>query len=287
MVTFAESMIVGVTGAKGFIGQFLVDYLCEQGVEVVPITRDAGFDILDFEGLQKIPKLDAIIHLAAKSYVPDSYLHPQAFFETNVQGTTNMLEIARQHKARFIFMSSYVYGNPTQLPTPESHQLSAPNPYAASKIAAEQQCNYFSRFFDVETFVLRLFNIYGPGQNELFLIPKIIQHAHSGSIDLFDAAPRRDYVHVLDVTDAIYRCLTATPTEKYTVFNVGSGVNYSVAEIVDMVKKHLPTDITVTYHGSDRPNEIMATLADITKIKASLMWQPRIDLETAIQSMLT
>ena len=286
MVTFAEYMRVGITGANGFIGSFLVNYLAEKGIDVTPITRNQGYDILDFESLQKLPKLDAIVHLAAKSYVPDSYKDPRSFFETNVQGTTNMLEIARLQGARFVFMSSYVYGNPTQLPTPESHPLVAPNPYAASKIAAEQQCNYYSNFFGVPTFVLRLFNLYGLGQNAVFLIPKIIQHALAGHIKLFDASPRRDYVHVLDVVDAIYKCLIAHITESYNVYNVGSGVNHSVAEIVDIVKQHISSELKVTYLGSDRPNEIMETLADISLIKSALQWEPRKNLKAEIRVML-
>lgn len=277
-------MKIGITGANGFVGKHLQKSLIKQGFDIELITRQNGYDILDLEGLKSLPKLDTIIHLAAKSYVPDAYKDPQSFFETNVSGTNNILEIARRDDAKFIFLSSYAYGNPEQIPTPESHRLVAANPYAASKILGEDLCNYYKEFFDLNTFILRPFNIYGPGQGDHFLIPKIIRQAQEGAISLFDSTPKRDYVHVLDVVSAIIACVNCNEDHDNHIYNIASGTSHSVADVVDLVVKEFPKDdIAVHYAGSDRPNEIMETIGDISKAYESLKWKPKYDLELGFQ----
>ena len=127
-----NNLAVAVTGANGFLGKFIVSLLGKHGIRTISISRSSGYDITNCDTLKEIPKFDCLIHLAAHTFVPDSYNHTAAFFTTNINGTLNALELCKNNNARFLFASSYVYGQPAYLPVDENHPVSMWNPYASS-----------------------------------------------------------------------------------------------------------------------------------------------------------
>src|SRR5207237_1415928 len=148
-----------------------------------------------------------VIHLAGKSFVPDSWKDPQEFMRVNAEGTRNVLEFCRKNNIPLIFMSSYVYGIPVRLPIDENHPVTPSNPYAQSKYEAEKICIMYAEKYKIPVTIVRPFNIFGPNQPEHFLIPKIIQQAldvSSTRIELQDLSPRRDYIYMDDLLDAIF-----------------------------------------------------------------------------------
>lgn len=278
-------MIVAVTGSSGFIGKNLVERLKLSGHEVLRLDISEGIDILDWNNLEKIKSFDVLVHLAAKSFVPDSYIYPHAFYQVNVLGTLNMLELARKNKAKFIFVSSYVYGTPKYLPIDESHPLDSFNPYAASKIIGEELCRSFHRFFNLNTLIVRPFNIYGIGQNSNFLISSIFEQAKEGKVILKDSRPKRDYIFIDDVIEALKICVIKDINGLETI-NLGSGISYSVLEIVQIVNSFYSNTLQIHFTGEERTNEVLDTVADISNAFKILNWKPQISLLEGIKKII-
>ena len=279
------NMKIAVTGSTGFIGSHLLRRLKESGSDVIQLDIKNGIDITDWEQIQCIEKFDLLFHLAAKTYVPDSYQAPHDFYYTNVTGTLNALELCRIHKAKIVFASSYIYGNPEYLPIDEKHPIAAFNPYAQTKIIGEQLCEGYYKDFGVPVVILRPFNIYGMGQNENFLIPSIIKQAKSGSILLKDPDPKRDMLFVDDVVDGYMKAAEYNQKD-YEVFNIGSGKSYSVLEIVNTVIELFDHEIDVKFGGEKRKNEVLDTIADISKAKTLLNWEPKTNLREGFEEIL-
>ena len=278
-------MKIIVTGSSGFIGINIVKRLCELKHKVTEIDIINGIDITDWEQIRNISGFDVLIHLAAKTFVPDSYQNPRGFYYTNLTGTINVLELCRIHKAKIVFASSCIYGNPQYLPIDEKHPVVSFNPYSETKIIGEQLCKSYHRDFGVPVVILRPFNIYGPGQNENFLIPSIIKQAKSGSILLKDPEPKRDMLFIDDVVDAYIKAAEYNQKD-YDVFNIGSGKSYSVREIVNTVIPLFDHEIDVKFSGEKRKNEVLDTIADISKAKNLLSWEPKIDLREGLNKSL-
>jgi nucleoside-diphosphate-sugar epimerase len=171
-----------------------------------------------------------------------------------------------------VFISSYLYGNPSSLPISETAALFTPNPYALSKKIAEDYCRFYADSFQVNTTIIRPFNLYGFGQSENFLIPEIIGQVLKGDpIHVKDLEPKRDYIFITDFIDAIIRCIDKN---KFDIINIGSGISYSVGEIIQMIQEICGTELTVINSAEKRPAEIMDTIADISKAKEILGWSP-------------
>jgi len=278
-------MIIAVTGSTGFVGKKLVLALEEANYRVVEIDLLNGIDVTSFENCLKIPKFDIIIHLAGKSFVPDSYINPKDFYYTNYLGTLNTLELCRKFNARMIFTSSYVYGIPQYLPIDEKHPVISFNPYADSKIQGEKLCESYYNFFKVKSVIVRPFNIYGKGQNDNFLISSIFKQAQTGEIHLSDSKPRRDYVHIDDVVSAYLKIIDSHDLD-FEIFNIGYGQSYSVKEITGTVNKLFDNKLEIYFSELERPNEVPDTRADITKAKRMLAWEPKISLIDGIKKCL-
>src|SRR5690348_5091439 len=131
-----------VTGATGFIGRHLVPRLRSEGQEVLEVSRAAG-DVADHSTWRRLPRTDVVVHLAAQSFVPESWHRPETFLRTNALGTIEALEYCRVHRAHLVFPSSYMYGDAARQPIPETTPLEAKNPYALSKKLAEEACEFF------------------------------------------------------------------------------------------------------------------------------------------------
>ena len=271
-----------VTGANGFIGKNLIVRIKASTThDVVPITRDIG-DIAEPETWQSIPASDVVIHLAAKTFVPDSWVAPSEFLATNLNGTVNALEFCRRHQSRLIYLSSYLYINPKTLPITEQMDIGASNPYMLSKKMAEDLCHFYAQYYEIPTTIFRPFNIIGVGQDEKFLIPSIIKQAcENGVVHVKDTEPRRDYLHIDDLVSALLCAVDVS--RKFDVFNIASGVSYSVQEVIDVVASILGESVAVVSEENRRLNEIMDTRADISKAKDLLGWQPSLTFPDALQ----
>ncbi|MBP6437004.1 MAG: NAD(P)-dependent oxidoreductase [Paludibacteraceae bacterium] len=278
-------MKILVTGFSGFIGTYLVEKLKQYNHELILLDISNGVDICDWKQIKQYNNIDVIIHLANLSFVPASYSDPQNFYTTNYLSTLNMLELCRKNNARLIFFSSYVYGQPQYQPIDEVHPIQAFNPYAQTKVICESLCEGYFRDFGVPITIFRPFNIYGIGQHPDFLIPTIIQQAMNGKIEIKDDRPRRDYIHVSDIVEAVISAVEKPSSEKH-IYNLGSGVSYSVKEIVTFVRSFFDNDIDYICKNEYRPNEVMDTVANINKIKCELNWQPKVTIEKGIQKMI-
>ena len=274
-----------VAGATGFIGAALVSRLTRDGVPVVGVSRSTGVDLASREQLQRLGTFDVIVNAAGRTFVPASHDDPQAFARDNVIVTRNLLELARRTGARFVHAGSYVYGTPRALPIDETQPLAPHNPYSASKIAAERACEEMHRAGGVPVTILRVFNAYGPGQRREFLVPTIVAGIRAGAIELADAAPRRDFVHVDDVVDAFVRAL-AWRHDGCEAVNVGSGRSVSVAELVDLAVRASGRDVAVRFANRERPGEIADVVADVRKAAATFGWRPRVALEGGIAALV-
>jgi len=207
-------MKVLITGFSGFIGSYLQKRLNQTKHELVLIDLVNGFDICVWQQVMNLKDIDVIIHLANLSFVPDSYEQPKKFYETNYLSTLNMLELCRLNGSKMIFFSSYVYGHPQYQPINEDHPIQPFNPYAQTKVICESLCEGYNRDFNVPVTIFRPFNIYGKGQNPDFLIPSILQQAQKGKIVVKDDRPKRDYIHVEDIVEAIEAAIEVTKTGK-------------------------------------------------------------------------
>jgi len=185
-----------VTGHKGFVGKNLIKELENRDAEVVTLQdqNKKRIDIRNWQKIKDVDNLDMIYHLAAVTYVPFSFENPRKTYEVNVSGTLNMLELGRINNIeKFIFMSSYVYGNPQYIPINEKHPVNPLNPYAKSKVMGENLCKSYNNDFNLNCTIFRPFNIYGNKQKPNFLIPTIIKQLKMGKIELKDPEPKRDF----------------------------------------------------------------------------------------------
>jgi GDP-4-dehydro-6-deoxy-D-mannose reductase len=273
-----------ISGSDGFIGKALIKQLQELGLDIFATSRRNG-DISEEKTWKNFPQAKTVIHLAGKSYVPDSWLQGPEFIRANVLGTEQALQYCRQNNAKMIYISAYVYGVPTVLPISEDGPVQPNNPYAISKLMAERLCEFASRFQQVPVTILRLFNVFGPGQRLEFLIPSIIrQIQEQKEIRVMDLSPRRDYIYINDVVDAILKALQWNG--EFNRVNIGAGVSYSVKEIIDIIQAAAGTDLPVISANAVRQQEIPDVIADIQLAKQTLNWSPRYSFKAGIHDIL-
>ena len=291
-----------VTGGAGFIGSHLVDKLIEQKIEVIVFDdlstgkienvnpkaklidqvttyNQATFNKSDFEGV------DTIFHLAASTSVQESIEQPLWYNQNNVNGLLNILTAAATIDTikRVVFSSSSsVYGD-AKSPTSENHSLNPISPYALSKLIGEQYCKLFSKIYDLDTVCLRYFNVYGDRMNNegYKLVFPIFKEQKINNKPLTinnDGEQRRDFIHVDDIVDA--NILVANHKSNFNgdIYNVGSGINYSINEIADMFGGE-------KQYGN-KVIEPFETLAEMAKIDLDLDWKPKGDLKKWIKNYL-
>jgi nucleoside-diphosphate-sugar epimerase len=278
-------MRIAISGGDGFIGSYLIERFKKQNVTFIKLSRSNGIDLANNESIEKIPPFDLMIHLAAHSFVPNSYINPLQFYNNNINSTLNALELCRKFGAGIVFMSSYVYGQPQYLPIDETHPISSLNPYAESKIVCERLIQAYHRDFGVPGVIFRPFNIYGKGQNPSFLIPFIIEQAKTGNVVLKDSRPRRDFIHVEDIVNAI-EIVAKQELRDVNIYNLGSGQSHSIFDILDAIKAASDRQIMVNFTEERRPNEVLDTISSIERAKMDLNWSPGISLAQGIASML-
>jgi UDP-glucose 4-epimerase len=294
-----------VTGGAGFIGSNLVDRLLSQGHEVVVIDNesavsnsqfywnlDAENHKLDINNYADILPLfegvDYVFHTAAEARVQPSIIDPAISVKTNVLGTTNVLEASKVHKVKRVIysMTSSVYGNSNPPPHVETQTPDCLSPYAVSKYAGEMLCRTYSRLYGLETASLRYFNVYGDREPSRGMyapvVSKFINQKKAGEplTIVGDGDQRRDFTHVQDVVSANILAMTFDGTLKGEVFNVGSGKNYSVNELANLISDNQ------TYIA-ERPGEARATLANNSKADIMLGWTPEYSIDKYISKALS
>jgi nucleoside-diphosphate-sugar epimerase len=274
---------IAVTGSNGFIGRHLCKALMAGDMEVIPLTRETVN--LDFE-IPSLQDADHVVHLAALSYVPQSWKDPTSFYQTNVMGTLHVLEAARKRGIPVTHISSYVYGQPEYLPIDENHPLKAENPYMQSKIFAEQACEFYKKNFDLQVCIMRPFNLYGEGQRSNFLIPLILSQvldSKKEDVLLESLTPKRDYVHVSDLVGAI---ILNIKKPSNCIFNIASGQSYSVLEVTELIMQEAGIRKKIIGGQKERPNEINDTKGNIEKARLVLKWNPETDMRLGIGKIL-
>lgn len=297
-----------VTGSNGFIGSHLIKNLVEHNYDVVACDisdmKEKSFlndfpsketikkikflkcDIKDFNSVEKIfHDIDFVFHLAAKLFIPQSWKEPGAFYHTNVIGTANILEACRINNCKILFNSSYAYGEPDYLPIDETHPLKSSNPYGLSKLLAEQICKLYKENYGLKVTIFRPFNVYGPGQDEIFLIPEIIKQALSDDkkiIKINDLKPKRDYLYIDDLIDALLMSIEG----KDDIYNVGGGYSLSVEDIIKIIIQHSGGQKKYLSRNIRRDHEIDNVVADISKIQKEFNWRPKITFEEGIKKYI-
>lgn len=273
-----------VSGSSGFIAKHLIPQLMEEKYKVNKINSKSG-DVCDEKMWLNLPRNDIVIHLAGMTYVPHSWDDPVSFFKTNLLGTICALKYCKKNSARMIFLSSYLYGNPTELPINENFKLNANNPYALSKKMAEEACQFYAESHQIDVTVLRLFNVYGAKQSSNFIIPSIINQIDSNKIiKVADLEPKRDYIYIKDVVRAIIKAMDYK--DRFTAINIGSGKSHSVKELINIIQDIKKTKYLVESSGIRRKDEIMDTVADINKAKILLKWEPTYTLQDGLTDIL-
>lgn len=275
-----------ITGSQGFLGSALKRKIIASGLPVLEldavhgdISNETVFDHYKDEDISHL------FHLAGKTFVPDSWERPSEFYRTNVMGTANVLEFCRKKRIALTYVSAYIYGHPECLPIPEKHPIAPNNPYAHSKYLAEQLCEFHAKHFKIKITILRPFNIYGVGQNKLFLIPHIVHQAlYEDVIKVKDLLPKRDYVYLDDVVEALI--LTRNAAVDFSVYNIGAGYSLSVQEIIETVQKILGTNKPIKSENIVRQNELADVIADISRARHELQWQPRYSFHDGIKKIL-
>ncbi len=273
-----------ITGASGFVGKHLVNKLNETGYKVVEVTRKNG-EITEAITWNSLPKADVVVHLAAKSFVPDSWTNISEFLNCNLGGTIEALNYCKLNNSKLIYVSSYLYGNPKKLPISESDELSVNNPYAMTKKMAEEACRFYADNLGVPVIILRPFNVYGLGQSDQFLIPSLIKQITSlKEVRVKDLVPKRDYIYIEDLISAIIKAVNYQTN--FDIFNIGSGISHSVKDLIDIIQETVGTSYPVYSESSRRKNEIMDTIANISHAKKSLNWEPKWTLIEGIKIIL-
>lgn len=285
-------MKVIVTGGCGFIGTHLVRELVQLGHQVKVIdNQSSGCAMVEGVGVDyffhnicdtidwifKDEDVDCVFHLAAEARIQESIENPKHTAKVNVLGTVNVLEACRVNNVpRFInSSSSSVYGLTDQFPTPEETKTDCLNPYAASKLAAEEMVHCYARVYGIKAFNLRYFNVFGEdspvaGPYSLVIGLFLDQFKKNQPLTVVgDGSSLRDFVYVGDVVDANIRAMDREPAAvRSDIINIGSGQHVSVLDIATAISPNF------TY-VPPRAGEAKQTLADTTRAKQVLGWEPR------------
>ncbi|MFJ9501226.1 NAD-dependent 4,6-dehydratase LegB [Brevibacillus centrosporus] len=292
-----------VTGADGFIGSHLTEELVKRGYEVKAFVCYNSFnswgwldhspkeivnqceifsgDIRDPYGVKTAMQgCDAVLHLAALIAIPYSYHSPDTYVDTNIKGTLNVLQAARELGVEKVVhtSTSEVYGTAKFVPITEEHPLQGQSPYSASKIGADQLAYSFYSSFNLPVSIIRPFNTYGPRQSARAVIPTIISQIASGErqIKLGSIHPTRDFNYVKDTVRGFLSILESEQSNG-EVINIGSNFEVSIGETAHLIAELMDAQIEIlTDDRRLRPekSEVERLWADNSKAKRILGWEP-------------
>lgn len=296
-----------VTGADGFIGSHLVESLIKKGCDVrafvyynsfnswgwldtIPLDSQKRLDVFagdirDPNGVKNaMVGCDVVFHLAALIAIPFSYHSPDSYVDTNIKGTLNVLQAARDLNVKKVLVTSTseVYGTAQYAPIDEKHPFQGQSPYSATKIGADRIAESFYRSFETPVVIVRPFNTYGPRQSARAVIPTIITQLLSGKevLELGDLSPTRDFNYVSDTVNG-FIALAESEKAVGEEVNIATGVEQTVGDVA----KHLiqiinPAAVIKTDEDRIRPekSEVFRLIGDNTKIKSLTNWVPNYDL---------
>ena len=290
-----------VTGGAGFIGSNLVDKLISLDYDVIVIDNESAneneqfywnqnaenykYDICDYDKIKSLfNNVDYVFHLAAQSRIQPSIIDPNYTFKVNCEGTLNVLNAAKENNVSKIIYSSTssYYGLKNSIPSKEEMKRDCLNPYSYTKAFGEDLCKMYHQLYRMNIFVLRYFNVYGerqPTNGQYAPVVGIFQRQFDDNKKMTivgDGTQRRDYTHVKDVVSANAKIIESN-IDGFEVFNIGTGINYSVLEIAEMIGgpyEFIPK----------RKGEAKQTLADISKANKMLNWSPSIMIKDWIEN---
>jgi nucleoside-diphosphate-sugar epimerase len=303
-----------VTGCAGFIGSRVTSLLFEQGDEVrgidnlsdaydvrmkdwrvenllVPNSVDwVNGDITDLDSVRELIEdfnPDAVINLAARAGVRPSIDNPWVYYDTNVTGTLNLLEACKDAGvSRFLLAStSSVYGK-NQMPFSEDAVIdSLLSPYAASKKAAEDLCRSYNYLFDFDVTVFRFFTVYGPsGRPDMSLFRFVRWIVEGDRLQLNgDGTQQRDFTHVDDVARGVVAAVDRSPG--YETINLGSDRPVEINAVIDEIESVVGKTATIEHHPFPA-TDVMATWANISRARELLGWEPQVDLQSGVASVV-
>jgi len=303
-------MNIIVTGADGFIGSHLTEMLVAQGYHVKALSQYNSFnnwgwlegieckdkievltgDIRDPYFCKLITKdVDIVFHLAALIAIPYSYVAPDSYVDTNIKGTLNICQAAKENgNIRVIHTStSEVYGTAQYLPIDENHPFQPQSPYSATKIAADAMAMSYYNAFDLPVTIARPFNTYGPRQSARAIIPTIITQIANGvkEIKVGDVTPTRDFSYVEDICRGFVALAECNEAIGQTV-NIGSNFEISIGDTIDIIKDIMSSKVKfVTDHDRIRPenSEVFRLCCDNSKIHQLTGFKPEIDLREGLK----
>ena len=306
-----------VTGGAGFIGSHLVDRLLSEGDWRISVVDDFNdfyspsikrenigehlaneryklveADIRNSASLEKAfaeTHFDCIVHLAARAGVRPSLKEPRLYVETNVNGTLNMLEMARRHGVKqFVFgSSSSVYGVNEKIPFAEEDPIFNPiSPYAATKAAGELICHTYAHLYDMRIVCLRFFTVYGARQRPDLAIHKFAKLISEGKpIPVFgDGSTRRDYTHIDDIIAGVRAAVDYDRTN-YEVINLGESRTVELRELIALIENELGTRAEID-RQPPQPGDVPQTFADISKARRLLNYHPQTQIEIGIERFI-
>lgn len=301
-----------VTGAGGFIGSHLTEHLVGRGelvraflhynsrgdrglLELLPPSILDSVEIVfgDLRDADRVRRaaagVSSIFHLGAHIGIPYSYVGPRDVAETNVMGTLNVLEAAREHQVERLLhtSTSEVYGTARCVPMDETHPLQAQSPYAASKIGADKLVESFHRSFDVPATIVRPFNTFGPRQSARAIIPTIVSQALAGGIvRLGSVHPTRDWTFVTDTAAGFVAIAEGEQTVGETL-NLGTGAETSIGRVVEIVGSLVGRDLCVEEDSQrvrPRGSEVERLVADNSRCRRLCGWRPLTSIEEGLAS---
>lgn len=302
-----------ITGADGFIGSHLTEYLVEKNFHVKALSQYNSFnnwgwledvncknnieivsgDIRDLNFCRNITKdIEIVFHLAALIAIPYSYISPQSYLDTNIKGTLNICQASKDNKvSRIIHTStSEVYGTAKYVPIDEKHPLQPQSPYSATKIAADSIAMSFYNAFDTDITIARPFNTFGPRQSARAVIPSIIVQAAAGvdQILLGDTSPTRDFNYVDDTCRGFLKIAESNKTSGKTL-NIGSGKEISIEETFNEIKKIMNAKIKIKKDKTrlrPKKSEVYRLLADYSELKNITNYEPKISFADGLKKTI-
>jgi NAD dependent epimerase/dehydratase len=303
-------MRVLITGADGFIGSHLTEMLVAKGYQVKALAQYNSFnnwgwlenitckehvevltgDVRDPHFCKHITKdVDIIFHLAALIAIPYSYIAPDSYVDTNIKGTLNICQAAKENgNTRVIHTStSEVYGTAQYVPIDEKHPLQPQSPYSATKIAADAMAMSFFNTLELPVTIVRPFNTYGPRQSARAVIPTIITQIASGmkEIKLGDVTPTRDFNYVEDTCRG-FIALAETDATIGEIINIGSNFEIGIGDTLNLIKELMNSDVQFsTDEKRIRPekSEVFRLWCDNKKIENLTGFKPQVNLREGLQ----
>lgn len=298
-----------VTGAGGFIGSHLMELLVKNNYNVTALVHYNSLnswgwleeteilndckvitgDVCNYDCVfDALKGMDTIFHLAALIGIPYSYISPLAYIKTNINGTYNVLQAAKEHNLENILITSTseTYGSSQYIPIDEKHPLVGQSPYSASKIGADQLAISYFRSFNIPIKIVRPFNTYGPRQSARAIIPTVISQILTGqkSIIIGNLHPTRDLTYVKDTVKGF---LEIAKSEKLIgeVINIGMNTEITIKKIIDNIIEILDANIKIIQNDSrirPKESEVLRLNCDNSKILKNTNWKPEFDFKTGL-----